>query len=67
MEADYRVAVRALCDFTAREGNLDHCFTPAPSAREGIDLPGDRLVGAFLLPRWDCRRLTTLTKRLKHG
>ncbi|WP_431025264.1 ATP-dependent DNA helicase [Halomonas sp. H5] len=32
----YRVAVRALCDFTARRGDLDHRFTPAPSAREGI-------------------------------
>ncbi|WP_108445377.1 ATP-dependent DNA helicase [Halomonas denitrificans] len=34
--APRRVAVRALCDFTAREGDLDHRFTPAPSAREGI-------------------------------
>ena len=34
--ASRRVAVRALCDFTAREGDLDHRFTPAPSAREGI-------------------------------
>ena len=32
----YRVAVRTLCDFTAREGDLDHRFTPSPSAREGI-------------------------------
>ena len=31
-----RVAVRTLCDFTAREGDLDHRFTPAPSAEEGI-------------------------------
>ncbi|MBS3668903.1 ATP-dependent DNA helicase [Vreelandella boliviensis] len=37
MSATYRVAVRALCDFTAREGDLDHRFTPAPSAREGIE------------------------------
>ncbi|MGY2460785.1 ATP-dependent DNA helicase [Vreelandella sulfidaeris] len=36
MSANYRVAVRALCDFTAREGDLDHRFTPAPSAREGM-------------------------------
>ncbi|APE30492.1 ATP-dependent DNA helicase [Halomonas aestuarii] len=35
--AAWRVAVRTLCDFTAREGDLDHRFTPAPSAREGID------------------------------
>ena len=33
----YRVAVRALCEFTARAGDLDHRFTPAPSAREGIE------------------------------
>jgi DNA excision repair protein ERCC-2 len=32
----YRVAVRTLCDFTAREGDLDHRFTPSPSAEEGI-------------------------------
>ncbi|MBY5983837.1 ATP-dependent DNA helicase [Halomonas sp. DP5Y7-2] len=31
------VAVRELCDFTARRGDLDHRFTPAPSFREGID------------------------------
>ncbi|MGM0703197.1 MAG: ATP-dependent DNA helicase [Pseudomonadota bacterium] len=35
-EALYRVAVRSLCAFTARTGDLDHRFTPAPSAREGI-------------------------------
>ncbi|MCS2610405.1 ATP-dependent DNA helicase [Halomonas dongshanensis] len=35
-EPRYRVAVRALCDFTARTGDLDHRFTPAPSAQEGI-------------------------------
>ncbi len=32
----YTVAVRALCEFTAREGNLDLRFTPAPTAQEGI-------------------------------
>ena len=31
-----KVAVRALCDFTARRGDLDHRFTPAPTASEGI-------------------------------
>lgn len=36
MSTGYRVAVRALCDFTARKGGLDHRFTPAPSAREGM-------------------------------
>ncbi|MFG6665646.1 ATP-dependent DNA helicase [Halomonas sp. HNIBRBA4712] len=33
---EYRVAVRALCEFTARRGDLDYRFTPAPSAQEGI-------------------------------
>lgn len=35
-QLSYRIAVRALCEFTAREGDLDLRFTPAPSAREGI-------------------------------
>ncbi|WP_263264222.1 ATP-dependent DNA helicase [Pseudomonas sp. RIT-PI-S] len=30
------VAVRALCEFTAREGDLDLRFTPSPSALEGM-------------------------------
>lgn len=30
------VAVRVLCQFTAKRGDLDMRFTPAPSAREGI-------------------------------
>ncbi len=30
------VAVRTLCDFTARAGDLDLRFTPAPSAQEGV-------------------------------
>ncbi|WP_323120232.1 ATP-dependent DNA helicase [Burkholderia alba] len=32
----YVVAVRAMCEFTARGGDLDLRFTPAPSAQEGI-------------------------------
>lgn len=32
----YTVAVRALCEFTAKHGDLDIRFTPAPSAQEGI-------------------------------
>src|SRR5690606_15737690 len=32
----YRVAVRALCEFTAKEGDLDLRFTPSPTAQEGI-------------------------------
>lgn len=32
----YTVAVRALCEFTARAGSLDLRFTPSPTAQEGI-------------------------------
>ncbi|WP_310384330.1 ATP-dependent DNA helicase [Roseateles sp.] len=40
----YAVAVRALCEFTAKQGDLDLRFTPAPSAQEGI--AGHALVAA---------------------
>ena len=30
------MAVRALCEFTAKQGDLDLRFTPSPSAQEGI-------------------------------
>ncbi|ANN66038.1 ATP-dependent DNA helicase [Bordetella bronchialis] len=33
---DYVVAVRTLCEFTARRGDLDLRFTPSPSAQEGV-------------------------------
>ena len=33
----YTVAVRALCEFSARAGDLDLRFTPAPTALEGIE------------------------------
>jgi Rad3-related DNA helicase len=32
----YNVAVRALCEFTAKCGDLDLRFTPAPTAQEGM-------------------------------
>jgi len=32
----YQVAVRALCEFTAKQGDLDLRFTPSPTASEGI-------------------------------
>jgi len=32
----YAVAVRELCEFTAKQGDLDLRFTPAPTALEGI-------------------------------
>ena len=36
-QSQYSVAVRALCEFTAKRGDLDLRFTPAPSAQEGIE------------------------------
>jgi len=33
----YVVAVRELCDFTAKQGDLDIRFTPSPSAVEGME------------------------------
>ena len=39
-----RVAVRTLCHFAARSGDLDHRYTPSPSAIEGIQ--GHRAVAA---------------------
>ncbi|MCS0582707.1 ATP-dependent DNA helicase [Massilia pinisoli] len=35
-DARYVVAVRALCEFTAKQGDLDLRFTPSPMAQEGI-------------------------------
>ena len=32
----YCVSVRALCEFTAKHGDLDLRFTPSPSAQEGM-------------------------------
>ncbi len=32
----YTVAVRALCEFTAKQGDLDLRFTPSPTAQQGI-------------------------------
>jgi len=40
----YRIAVRALCEFTAKVGDLDLRFTPSPTALEGIQ--GHRTVAA---------------------
>ena len=35
-DARYVVSVRALCEFTAKQGDLDLRFTPSPTAQEGI-------------------------------
>ncbi|MBA1274468.1 ATP-dependent DNA helicase [Stutzerimonas azotifigens] len=40
----YQVAVRALCEFTAKAGDLDLRFTPSPTALEGI--AGHQLVAS---------------------
>lgn len=36
MPSAYTVAVRELCEFTAKSGDLDLRFTPAPTAQEGM-------------------------------
>jgi DNA excision repair protein ERCC-2 len=41
---DYSVAVRTLCDFAARQGDLDLRFTPSPTSQEGVD--GHRTVAS---------------------
>lgn len=45
----YQVAVRALCEFVAKQGDLDLRFTPSPTAQEGI--AGHALV-ASRRPDW---------------
>ncbi len=37
MHSDYSVAVRTLCDFTAKVGDLDLRFTPSPTAQQGME------------------------------
>ena len=38
----YTVSVRTLCEFTAKQGDLDLRFTPAPTALQGME--GHQLV-----------------------
>lgn len=33
----YTISVRALCEFTAKRGDLDRRFTPSPTAQEGME------------------------------
>lgn len=49
--AAFAVSVRALCEFTARAGDLDLRYTPAPSALEGME--GHRLVQARRGPGYE--------------
>ncbi|HET9645802.1 MAG TPA: DEAD/DEAH box helicase, partial [Burkholderiaceae bacterium] len=44
MTQTYTIAVRALCEFAAKRGDLDLRFTPSPSAEEGVS--GHRLVAS---------------------
>ncbi|MGH8419429.1 MAG: ATP-dependent DNA helicase [Pseudomonas sp.] len=46
----YSVAVRALCEFTAKVGDLDLRFTPSPTAQEGI--VGHRTVASRRGPQY---------------
>ncbi|MBE7367522.1 ATP-dependent DNA helicase [Ramlibacter pallidus] len=57
----YTVSVRALCDFTARRGDLDLRFTPTPSAQEGI--AGHQLVTSRRGPEYE----TEITLRGEFG
>ncbi len=43
--------MRALCEFTAKQGDLDLRFTPAPSSQEGIE--GHQLVAARRGPGYE--------------
>ncbi|CAN5663793.1 helicase C-terminal domain-containing protein [soil metagenome] len=51
-DAPYVVAVRALCEFTAKRGDLDLRFTPSPSAQEGM--LGHKLVTARRGGHYQC-------------
>lgn len=51
-DVPYVVAVRALCEFTAKRGDLDLRFTPSPSAQEGM--LGHKLVTARRGGHYQC-------------
>jgi DNA excision repair protein ERCC-2 len=57
----YQVAVRALCEFVAKRGDLDLRFTPSPTAQEGI--AGHALVAG----RRPAGYLTELSLSGQHG
>lgn len=48
----YTVAVRTLCEFTAKHGDLDLRFTPTPSGREGV--AGHGVVASRRAPPYEC-------------
>ena len=43
-EQTFRIAVRELCEFTAKTGDLDHRFTPSPTPEQGKE--GHRYIGS---------------------
>jgi DNA excision repair protein ERCC-2 len=58
----YAVAVRALCEFTAKQGDLDLRFTPSPSAQEGI--AGHAVVASRRTPGYQAE--VSLSGEYKH-
>jgi DNA excision repair protein ERCC-2 len=50
MPADYAVAVRSLCEFTAKSGDLSARFTPVPTAQQGT--AGHSIVAGRRGPRY---------------
>ena len=58
----YAISVRALCEFTAKQGDLDLRFTPAPSAQEG--LAGHTVVTSRRPPYYQAE--VNLTGEFKH-
>jgi DNA excision repair protein ERCC-2 len=58
----YIVAVRTLCEFTAKKGDLDLRFTPSPSAQEGI--AGHAAVAARRAPGYQAE--VSLSGEYKH-
>ena len=60
--AHYTIAVRSMCEFTAKEGDLDLRFTPSPSAQEGI--AGHKLVSTRRHDGYESE--VTLCGRFRH-
>ena len=50
MVSDYAVAVRSMCEFTAKSGDLSVRFTPAPTAAQGM--AGHRIAAARRGPHY---------------
>lgn len=61
MGLSYDVAVRTLCEFTAKQGDLDARFTPSPTAQEGI--AGHQCVAGRRGPRYQ----SEVTLSAEHG